>query len=355
MEIFYIIRILFFTALTFIFTVAWTPFFTHFLYKYRLGKRIRNNGKTPIFSRLHAHKAGTPTMGGVLVWLTVLFFSLLFYYLAKIFPSSFFSFLNFLSRSQTLLPLGALVATALVGLVDDWLDIRGKGVLGGGGLTVKHRLLIYTIIALVGAWWFYTKLGWDLLHVPFVGDFHFGIWYVAIFVFVIVATAFSVNETDGLDGLAGGILLANFAAFGIIAFAQGRYDLATFCGVISGALLAFLWFNIAPARFYMGDTGAMSLGVTLGIIAMLTNSALILPLTGFVFAAESASVIIQILSKKLRGGKKIFLSTPIHHHFEALGWPETKIVMRFWVIAAVTTALGLTIFLLDKISAHVFG
>ncbi len=355
MEIFYIVRILFFTALAFIFTVAWTPFFTHFLYKYKLGKRIRNNGRTPIYSRLHAHKAGTPTMGGVLVWATVLFFSLLFYYLAKIFPHNFFQFLNFLSRGQTLLPLGALVATALVGLVDDWLDIRGRGVFGGGGLTVKHRLFIYTAIALVGAWWFYAKLEWDVLHIPFVGNFHLGPFYILVFIFVLVATAFSVNETDGLDGLAGGILLANFAAFGIIAFVQGRYDLATFCGVIGGALLAFLWFNIAPARFYMGDTGAMSLGITLGIIAMLTNSALILPFTGFVFALESASVIIQQLSKKIFKGRKVFLSAPIHHHFEALGWPETKIVMRFWVIAAVTTALGLVIFLLDKISAHGFG
>jgi phospho-N-acetylmuramoyl-pentapeptide-transferase len=347
---FYVIKILLLSALAFIFAIAWTPALTHFLYKYKLGKQIRNNGSTPIFTKMHAHKAGTPTMGGLLIWVTVLIFSLLFYYSAEFLPWEIFKNLNFLSRSQTLLPLGALVATALVGLFDDWLDVRGKGIFAGAGLGVKYRLVIYTLIASVGAWWFYspTKLDWSTIHIPFAGNFDIGIWYILIFIFVIVATAFSVNETDGLDGLAGGVLLTCFAAYGVISFAAEKYDLAAFCGVIVGALLAFLWFNISPARFYMGDTGAMSLGVTLGVIAMLTNSALVLPVIGFIFVMESASVIIQILSKKLRGGRKVFLSAPIHHHLEAKGWPETKIVMRFWVIAGVTAAIGLVVFLLDK-------
>jgi phospho-N-acetylmuramoyl-pentapeptide-transferase len=344
---FYLVKILFVTTLSFIFTIAWTPLLTHFLYKYKMGKKIRNNGNTPVYSQLHAIKGGTPTMGGVLIWATVLFFSLLFFYLEEFFPTIFFSKLNFLSRSQTLLPLGALVATAMVGLVDDWLDVRGKGIFGGGGLSVKYRLFIYTIIASIGAWWFYFKLGWDTLHIPFVGDIILGWSYILLFIFVIVATAFSVNETDGLDGLAGGVLLFCFAAYGVIAFANGKYDLATFCGVIDGALLAFLWFNINPARFIMGDTGAMSLGVTLGVIAMLTNSAFILPIIGFVFVGESLSVIIQVTSKKIFK-KKVFLSAPIHHHFEAKGWSEPKVVMRFWVIAGVSAALGLIVFLLDK-------
>ncbi|MEK7557783.1 MAG: phospho-N-acetylmuramoyl-pentapeptide-transferase [Patescibacteria group bacterium] len=344
---FYIAKILLLTALAFIFTMAWTPLLTHFLYKYKLGKQIRNSGKTPIFSKLHAHKSGTPTMGGLLVWVTVLFFSVLFFYLAKFLPGEFFKNLNFLSRSQTLLPLGVLVVTALVGLFDDWLDVRGKGLLGGGGLNIYHRLLIYTSIALVGAWWFYFKLGWDIFHIPFLGDFQLGWSYILIFVFVIIATAFSVNETDGLDGLAGGTLLIAFGAFGVIAFTSGKFDLATFCGVIVGALLAFLWFNINPARFYMGDTGAMSLGVTLGVIALLTNSVMILPVIGFIFVIESGSVIIQMISKKIFN-KKVFISTPIHHHFEAKNWSEPKIVMRFWVIAGVSAFIGLIIFLLDK-------
>lgn len=348
MQEFYIIRILVLSTLAFIFAMAWTPLLTNFLYKYKLGKNIRNSGATPIFSQLHAAKAGTPVMGGLLVWVTVLLFSVGFYYLAMIFPESVLAKLNFLSRKETLLPLGALVATALVGWLDDWLDVRGKGVFGGGGLKVRHRLIIYTLIAVVGAWWFYFKLDWDVFHVPFVGNFQLGWPYILIFIFVIVATAHSVNLTDGLDGLAGGVLLTSFAAYGVIAFATGHYDLATFCGVIVGALLAFLWFNINPARFFMGDTGSMSLGITLGVIAMLTNSALILPVIGMVFMLETLSVIIQLTSKKLRGGKKVFRSSPFHHHLEAIGWPEPKIVMRFWVIAGVAASIGLVIFLLDK-------
>ncbi|MDO8592156.1 MAG: phospho-N-acetylmuramoyl-pentapeptide-transferase [bacterium] len=344
---FYVIKILLLSASAFIFAMLWTPLLSHYLYKYKLGKKIRSNGATPIFTKLHEHKNNTPTMGGILVWVTVLIFSASFYYLPKFFHQEIFKSFNFLSRSQTLLPLGALVATALIGLFDDWLDVRGKGILGGGGLKVKHRLAIYTVIAAIGAWWFYFKLQWDVFHVPFLGNFQIGWPYMLIFIFVLVATAFSVNETDGLDGLAGGVLLFCFGAFGVIAFSTGKYDLAAFCGVIAGAMLAFLWYNINPARFFMGDTGAMSLGITLGVIAMLTNSALILPIIGLVFVIESASVILQQLSKKIRG-RKIFISSPIHHHLEALGWPEPKIVMRFWVIAGVSAVMGLVVFLLDK-------
>ncbi len=344
---FQIIRILFFSALSFIFAILSAPLLTHFLYKYKLGKKIRNSGATPIFSKLHAHKAGTPTMGGVLVWGTVLILILFFYFLMQLFPGDVFYYFNFLSRAETLLPLGALIATAIIGLFDDWLDVTGRGMFGGGGLKLRHRLLIYTLIAIFGALWFYFKLDWSIIHVPFLGNFEIGAWYIPIFIFIIVATSFSVNETDGLDGLAGGTLLIAFAAYGVISFVMGRYDLAAFCAVIIGALLAFLWFNIPPARFYMGDTGAMSLGVTLGIIAMLTNNAFLLVFIGFIFLVESLSVIIQTLSKKIRG-KKIFLSSPIHHHFQALGWPEAKVVMRFWVIAGMAATIGLIIFLLDK-------
>jgi phospho-N-acetylmuramoyl-pentapeptide-transferase len=338
-----IVKILFLTSLSFAFAILCTPLLTHFLYKYKLGKQIRNNGSTPIFSQLHAHKAGTPTMGGILIWGTLLLFIIIFFYLAQVF--SFLAPLNFFSRSETLLPLGILILSALVGLFDDWLDIRGKG---KGGLRMKHRLLVYTLIACLGAFWFYFKLDWTTLHVPFLGNFEIGAWYIPFFIAVIVASAFSVNETDGLDGLAGGTMLFSYAVLGVICFMIGRFELAAFCGVIIGGLLAFLWFNIPPARFYMGDTGAMSLGITLGVIALLTNSALILPIIGLVFVIESLSVIIQLGSKKLRGGKKVFLSAPIHHHFQAIGWSEAKIVMRFWVIAGISSAAGLMVFLLDK-------
>ena len=284
-------------------------------------------------------------MGGILIWSTVLILALGFWFLSLFFDG-IFSKLNFLSRSQTFLPLGALIFAAILGFIDDLLGIFRIGP-KGGGLSMKRKIFLYTLIAAVCAYWFYFKLEWDIFYVPFLGNFSVGIWYLPIFVFIIVATAFSANETDGLDGLAGGVLLFAFAALGALAFTQEHYDLAAFTGVIIGALLAFLWFNIYPARFFMGDTGAMSLGVTLGIVAMLTNAAMLLPLIAFVLVFESGSVIIQVLSKKFRG-KKIFLSTPIHHHFEAMGWPETKVTMRFWIISAVTAAIGLIIGLLGK-------
>jgi phospho-N-acetylmuramoyl-pentapeptide-transferase len=344
---FQIVKILTLSTIAFIFAILWTPFLTHYLYKYKLGKNIRNSGKTPIFSKLHAHKAGTPTMGGILIWLTLFILIILFSFLGDLLNWDLLKNLNFLSRSETLLPLGALIATAIVGLVDDWLDVRGKGTKGGGGLTIGNRLFIYAIIALVGALWFYFKLDWTVLHIPFFGSFEIGWWYIPLFILVIISTAFSVNESDGLDGLAAGTLITSYVAFGVIAFALGRYDLAAFCGVITGGLLAFLWFNIPPARFYLGDTGAMSLGVTLAIIAMLTNYVILLPIIGLLFVFESLSVLVQVFYKKIKK-KKLFYSTPVHHHFQAIGWSEPKIVMRFWVISAITASIGVILFLLDR-------
>lgn len=345
---FQLVRIFSLSAVACVLAVAWTPILTHFLYRYRLGKQIRDSKTAPIFSKMHQKKSGTPTMGGVLIWGTVAFLALLIFYIAHFFNLNFFKELNFLSRSQTLLPLGALVAAGLIGLLDDFLNVRKIGS-KGGGLKMHHKILIYTLIATIGAWWFYTKLDWSLIHIPFVGDFEIGLWYIPLFIFILSATSFSVNEVDGLDGLAGGILLIIFAAFGVIAFVQGRFDLACLCGVIVGTLVSFLWFNIYPARFFMGDTGSMALGVALGVIAMLTNSFILLPIIGFILVIESLSVIVQITSKKIRK-KKIFLSTPIHHHFEAIGWPEPKIVMRFWLINGILAIFGLIIFFAERIS-----
>jgi len=345
MENFNIIKIFFLTTLSFVVAIGWTPLLTHFLFKYKLGKQIRDEKSAPIFSALHKKKSGTPTMGGLIIWVTVAALAVIFWLLAK-FAGGFFYNFNFLTRPQTLLPLGVLVASALVGLVDDYFNVRRIGP-KGGGLRMRHRLLIYAAIAAVGAWWFYYKLDWDLIHVPFIGDYNVGWWFIPFAIFIIVATAFSVNETDGLDGLAGGTLLTAFVALGAIAFSQGKIELAVFCGVIIGALLAFLWFNINPARFFMGDTGAMSLGVTLAIIALYTNTALLLPIIGLVFLIESVSVIIQVASKKLFK-RKVFLSAPVHHHLEAVGWPEAKIVMRAWVIAGISAVVGLILFLMDK-------
>lgn len=346
-DIFLLIKILGFSAISFIFAILATPFLTHFLYKYKLGKQIRAAEAAPIFSQMHVKKAGTPTMGGILIWGTILMIALLFFILSKIFPGTIFAQLNFLSRGATYLPLGLLVFAAIIGLADDLFGILKIGP-RGGGLNMKHRLVLYTIVASIGAWWLSFKLGWDELHVPFLGDFSVGFWYIPIFIFIIVATSFSVNETDGLDGLAGGVLATAFASYVVITVMQGKTDLAVFCAVIIGALLAFLWFNVYPARFFMGDTGAMSLGVILGVLAMITNTALLLPFFGFILMIESLSVIVQTLSKKIRG-KKIWQSTPIHHHFEAIGWPETKVTMRFWIISGITSAIGLILFISDRV------
>jgi phospho-N-acetylmuramoyl-pentapeptide-transferase len=345
---FEIVRVLFLSAIAFLSAFTWAPLLVQSLKKYKMGKSIRASADAPIFAQLHAKKQGTPTMGGLLIWGTVFVLAVVFSYVAPLLPpDSLLSHLNFLTRSETLLPLGALVASAVVGFVDDYFNVKGIGP-KGGGLQMRHRLLIYTAIAIVGAWWFRVKLDWDLLHIPFVGDFNIGFWYVPFFILVIVATAFSVNEADGLDGLAGGTLLTAFAAYIVIAFSQGRYDLAIFCGVILGALLAFLWFNIHPAVFFMGDTGAMSLGVTLGIVAMLTNTAFILPVIGFVFVLESLSVIVQIFWRKVFH-KKLLRSAPFHHHLEAIGWQEPQIVMRLWVISMMTAGLGVALVLLDAL------
>ncbi len=345
-DIFNIARILGLASISFIFALAWTPILIYFLKKYHLGKQIRLDN-TPIFAKFHKKKEGTLTMGGILIWVTVLLLTFLFWLLAQIGEGTILEKLNFLTRKETLLPLGALVASALVGLGDDLMGIFKIGP-NGGGLKVRHRILIYTGIAIFGAWWFFWKLGWDLVHIPFIGDFNIGFWYILVFVFVLVATAFSTNETDGLDGLAGGILLISFASYGVIAFSQGKMNLAVFCGIIIGALLAFLWFNIYPAKFFMGDTGAMSLGITLGVIAMLTNCFILLIFIFFIPVIESLSVIIQIISKKIRK-KKVFLSAPIHHHFEAKGWTETTITMRFWIINGVMAVIGLILVFVEKI------
>ncbi len=337
-----LIKIFLLTALGFIFALGITPIFTNFLYKNKLGKQIRNDGSTPNFSKLHQSKNGTPTMGGVLVWGTLLFLIVLFWFLSQVLHIESLRWLNFMSRKETLLPLGALIGASIVGLVDDWLDVRKRGA-DGKGLRFRFKVILYTLVALIGAWWFYFKLDFSQVYIPFLGNVDFGLFYIPFFILAVIATSFSVNETDGLDGLAGGILLVSFFSYGVIAFSQGRFELATFIGVICGALLAFLWFNVYPARFFMGDTGSMGLGVLLAIVAFLTNSVFLLALIGFIFMAEALSFFLQLFWRKVFK-KKLFLSAPIHHHFESLGWPETKITMRFWIIATVMAIFGVIIF-----------
>lgn len=336
------------SAIAFFIGVAITPLLTHYLYKHKMwkkkaGKKAIGGGGTPIFDRLHKNKeVGTPKMGGIIIWASVLLSIFAVWSLAKIFPSEITRKLDFLSRSQTWLPLFTLVVGSLIGLIDDALEIRGLGDYFAGGLSLKKRLFVVVGIGAIGAWWFFVKLGISSISVPFVGIFDLGLWFVPFFILVMM-TVYASGVIDGIDGLAGGVFASIFSAYAGIAFFQQQIDLAAFCAVIVGAILAFLWFNIPPARFYMAETGTMGLTLALAVVAFLTDTVLILPIIAFPLFATVLSDIIQVTSKKLRRGKKVFLVAPIHHHFEAIGWPPYKVTMRYWVISVVFAIIGMVI------------
>ena len=327
----------------FFLTILVTPSFIKLLYRFKCYKQIREIASTgeiaTIFQSLHGKKKGVPTMGGILVW-GVTFIIVLLSGVSSWIGLTDNSLIN---RNETWLPLLTLLATALLGAVDDYFNITGKG--KSKGINIKPKFLWLTLFAAIGAWWFHYKLGYNQIHIPGMGDITLDFWYIPLFILVITATANAVNITDGLDGLAGGLLIIAFSAFAILAFAKGLFILAALCMVIVGALLGFVWFNIFPAHFIMGDTGAISLGATLGVIAMMTDSVAVLPIIGFVFVIETLSVIIQITSKKLFH-RKVFLIAPLHHHFEKKGWSEPNIVMRFWIMGAFFAGFGLILGLL---------
>lgn len=232
-------------------------------------------------------------------------------------------------------------------MIDDIINIRGSGS-GVAGLPSKLKLMLISLVALIGGIYFYTKLDVSSINVPFVGDWTIGWLIIPLFVLAVVGAANAVNITDGLDGLAGGLVAIAFANYALIAFLQERFGVAGFCMTIVGILLSYTWFNIYPARFFMGDVGSFSLGTALGVVAMITDTVLILPIIAAIPVIEAGSSLIQILSKKFRNGKKIFKIAPIHHHFEASGWPETKVTMRFWVLGQVCGFVGIVIFLLGS-------
>lgn len=327
------------TAASFLAAFALTPILTHYLYQYKLSQKLREKAwdgtSAKNFLKLHGKKEGTPSMGGLLIWVTVAILTLFFNW----------------SRSQTWLPVFVLVTTGFLGFVDDFLNVKGVGAVRG--LSVKLKFVFQFLIAGFGAWWFFYKLGFSSITIPVANylnlpqSFDIGWLYIPLFILVVVFITNAVNITDGLDGLAGGVSAASFGAVAIIAWVQGQFGIAIFAGTIVGALLAFLWFNIYPARFFMGDTGSFALGSTLAVLAFLTNSVLLLPIYGFVFVVDALSSLLQRFSKKYLG-KKIFKIAPMHHHFEALGWPETKVTMRFWVIALVTSVIGVVIAIIGQ-------
>lgn len=305
-----------------------TPLYTFVAYRFKFWKRQRTESTTgeilKIFTKLHANKfkRNIPTMAGAVFVISIAFVTLCFN----------------LDRAETWLPLAALIGGALVGLLDDIINIRGLGK-GVAGLRSQIKFLMITAIGVGLGWYCFSNLGVTAVTIPFVGEWNLGWLFVPLFAFVVVATGNAVNISDGLDGLAGGLAAIAFGSFGVIALMQGNGLLAGFCFTVVGALLSYLWFNIYPARFFMGDVGSFALGTSLGVVAMLTDSLFLLPIIGLLFVIEAGSSLIQIFSKKVFK-RKIFISAPIHHHLEAIGWPETKVTMRFWVIAAVTSFIG---------------
>jgi len=347
-----ILKNLFLFASTFAVAIAMAPVLTKYLYEYKCWKKkprttSSDGSATPIVTAHHAVKeVSTPRMGGILIWATILIVAAFFYIVSLIWPDSSLSKFNFVSRSETWLPLFTLFSASILGLVDDLMVIADKGKYIGGGMRFKVRVMLVALIAFLGAWWFNVKLEWSSIFIPFYGNLEIGPLYIIIFILVVLAT-YSSSVVDGLDGLSAGVMLPIFLAFGVIAYSNGFYDLVAFHTVIIGALVTYLWFNVHPARFYMGETGIMGLTITLAVIAFLTNSVFFLPIIAFVLVAESASVIIQLTSKKIFK-RKVFLAAPIHHHFQGLGWQESQITMRFWIISAMFSILGLVIFFLAK-------
>jgi phospho-N-acetylmuramoyl-pentapeptide-transferase len=332
-----VMRILLIACVSFIFSMLITPIYTTFAYQWQLWKRQRTEawvgGEASVYATLHAekHKRNIPTMAGIVFVVSVALVTLL----------------TNLNRGETWLPLAGMVGSGLIGLIDDWINIRGGGK-GIAGMRAKIKFGLHSIVALAGGWWFFAKLDVNSINLPVLGHVHIGFLVILLFWLVVIATANAVNITDGLDGLAGGLLVSSFAVYTLICVVEGKYALAGFCLSIVGALLSYTWFNIFPARFFMGDVGSFALGTALGIVAMQTDTIYVLPIVGVIFVAETGSVIINRLSKKLRHGKKVFRSSPMHHHFEAVGWPETKVTMRFWILGQVSGVLGLILFLVGR-------
>lgn len=306
-----------------------TPVYTHFAYKYKFWKKQKKTtaqgDSLPVMTKLHAHKFKRvfPTMAGIVGVVTV----------------ATVTFICNFDRGQTWLPLAGFLGGSIVGLIDDAINVFGSGE-GAAGLRAPVKFALISAVGLILGWYFTYKLGWTSVHIPFIGNWELGaVGMMLLFAFAVVATSNAVNISDGLDGLAGGLTMIAYGAYAFIALFQGQWLLAGFCLTVVGWLLSYVWFNVPPARFMMGDVGSFALGSGLGVVAMMTNSFLLLPIIGILLVVEAGSSLLQMTWKKLFK-KKIFISAPIHHHLEAKGWGEAKIVMRFWVIAGIFAIIG---------------
>lgn len=319
------------SGLSFVMTVIWGGPLLRVLRHFKIGKLIRVEGPNRHFTKM-----GTPTMGGVLFILPIAMLTLLLNAVTLLDVG-----LQMSGRS-VILPLAVMLVYGMLGAVDDWEGIRGPR--RGLGMRARTKFILQVMLAAVVAW----ALKY-LLQVPelfwFTGirPFELGIWYLPIAVFIIVGMSNAVNFTDGLDGLAGLISATAFAAYGGIALMQGQIYLARFCFIIVGALFGFLWFNVHPAVLFMGDTGSLSLGASLGVVALMTGQWLILPVIAIIPVSEAVSVTLQILYFRMTKGKRLFKMAPFHHHFELLGWSETQVVQRFWLVGLLGGILGIAL------------
>lgn len=352
------VKIILPAVITFMIGIAITPYVTNYLYKNKMwkkkaGKLDTAGSATPIFNSLHKDKeVGTPRLGGVIIWISATITFFLLWILAQIPHSSMdiFNKLEFISRNQTWIPFTTLIIGAFVGMIDDLLEIKGTGTHIAGGLSLKKRLLIVGTIGLIISSWFYFKLDINSINIPIINEFYLGLLIIPFFI-AIILFIYTSGVIDGLDGLSGGVFAIIYSAYSVLAFSLNQINLAAFCAAIAGGILAFLWFNIPPARFYMSETGSMALTITLAIVALMTDKLgggyglFVLPIIALPLVITALSSILQIASKKFLG-RKIFISAPIHHHFEAIGWPSYKIVMRFWVFSIICAILGLIIALI---------
>lgn len=349
------IKVLFPAIISFVIGIIMAPTVMKVLEHYKIWKK-KSVAKTidgkeaSITASLHNdEERHLLRMGGVVVWGSVLVTTISFWLISKIHPTDITEKLDFVSRKQTWLPLMGMIVGAFVGGIDDLLVsnfFKRVGGYIGGGLSFSVRLSAVALMGLFAGLWFYLKLGVSSVYIPFYGDFQLtGVVFVLFFVVVTIAL-FSTSVIDGIDGLSGGIFSAIFSAYGAIAFIHNQIDIATLCFVIAGAILAFLWFNVPPAGFMMGETGIMAILLALSVIAFLTNAVLYLPIIAFPLIVTTSSVILQLVWKKFLK-RKLFLVAPLHHHFEAKGWPRHRIVMRYWIVSYMCAALGIVIVLIS--------
>ncbi len=352
-----IIKVFIPATASFVIGILLTPILTHYLYKYhawkKVSKKVALDG-TPavefenLRTKVHTDtETKTPRMGGIIIWATVAIVTLTLWLLARVTDIQVLVKLNFLSRSQTWIPFLTLIAGAIMGLVNDILDI---GPSGERGVRLRTRLLFVTTVSGFIGWWFYAKLGMVAIGIPGGHILTLGVFIIPLFILISLGT-YAGGVIDGIDGLSGGVFSSIFMAYAGIAYFQNQINLAAFCATLVGAILAFLWFNIPPARFWMTETGTMGLTMALAVVAFFTDTPgngygiIALPIIALPLVATVLSDILQHLSKKFRG-KKLFRIAPLHHHFEAIGWPPYKVTMRYWIISIVCAILGMTIALL---------